>query len=101
MSARPAMLAPDVSDAARQLGKLGGRPRGSYSPIGRWLRSEIVQRRREGYRCRESFEILRDTERPDGDDAFFVTEWTADAHGLDLESRVSWANYRKLWDRNR
>ena len=101
MNARPAMLVPDVSNAARQLGKLGGRPRGSYSPIGRWLRSEIVQRRREGYRCRESFEILRDTERPDGDDAFFVTEWTADAHGLDLESRVSWANYRKLWDRNR
>ena len=101
----PAFILPspqDVSDAARQLGKQGGRPRGSYSsPLSIWLRQEVRQRQREGYRCREAFAILRDTERPDGDDAFFVTDWTADAHGLDLESRATWANYRKLWDRNR
>jgi len=29
MSARPAMLAADVAEAVRQLGRLGGRPRGS------------------------------------------------------------------------
>ena len=91
----------DVTEAARQLGKLGGRPKGSYSPLGRWLRNEIKQRRREGYGCREAFAILRDTEKPDGRDAFLLTDWTADAHGLDLETRVSWDNFRKAWDRNR
>lgn len=101
MNARPRTLAPDVSEAARTLGRLGGRPRGSFSPLGRWLRKEITQRRREGYTAREAFRILRETEKPDGRDAFLLTDWTADAHGIDPETRVSWANYRKVWDRNR
>ena len=95
MNARPAFL-PDVSDAARALGRLGGRPRGSYSsPLAIWLRAEIKQRRREGYGCRESF--LRDTEEPDGCDAFTVRDYTADTHSLDIGARVSWANFRKIW----
>jgi hypothetical protein len=96
MNARPA-FAPDIAEAARQLGKLGGRPRGSFSPLGRWLRSEIKQRHREGYACREAFQILRDTEDPAGRDAFAVRDHTADDYGLDIGARVTWANFRKIW----
>lgn len=88
----------DVSDTARMLGRLGGRPRGSYSsPLGAWLRSEIKQRKRENYGCREAFSILSATEEPDGRDAFTVRDHTADAHDLDIGARVTWDYWRKLW----
>jgi hypothetical protein len=58
-----------ATNAAHFLGKRGGRPKGSCSsPLAMWLRSEIAQRQNEGYRCREAFVILRDTEMPDGFD---------------------------------
>lgn len=89
-----------VTDAARALGRLGGRPKGSFSsPLAIWLRSEVRQRQAEGYRCREAFDILRDTEEPDEADAFVVRDWTADVHDLDIGTRVTWSNYRKLWNR--
>ena len=94
------MLDPEavVSDAARMVGKLGGRPKGSLSsPLSIWLRSEIAQRQREGYRCRESFEILRDTEDPDGEDAFRLTDYTSDQYAVDPDARVSWSYFKKLW----
>ena len=76
-----------VSEAARQLGKLGGRPKGSYSsPLAIWLRAEARQRRREDYRARESFVILRDTEHPHGRDAFTVSDHTVDEHDLDIDT---------------
>jgi len=90
----------DVSDAARALGRRGGRPKGSYSsPLARWLRAEVKQRQGEEYRAREAFCILRDSEEPEGKDAFTVKDWTADDHDLDIGARVTWANYRKLWNR--
>ena len=95
-----AMLDPAVavSDAARVIGKLGGRPKGSLSsPLSIWLRSEITQRQCEGYRCRESFDILRDTENPDGEDAFTLTDYTSDQHAVDPNARVSWSYFKKLW----
>ena len=94
---RQPVLADQITDAARVLGQRGGRPRGSYSPLGLWLRAEIRQRRREGYRAREAFCILRDTERPSGADAFLVTDHTADAYGLDIGARVSWDWFKKTW----
>lgn len=97
MNARPRTLAPDVSEAARALGRLGGRPVGSYSPLGRWIRQEIKQRQREGYACREAFEIIRETEEPAGRDAFMVRDNTADEYDIDIGARVSWANWRKVW----
>ena len=88
----------EIAEAARQLGQLGGRPKGSYSsPLAKWLRSEIHNRKREGYGCRESFSILADTENPTGRDAFTVTDWTADAHDLDIGARVTWNYWRRLW----
>lgn len=97
----PAFILPspqDVSDAARTLGKRGGRPRGSFSsPLSIWLHAEAQQRQREGYRCREAFRILRESEEPDGRDAFVVTDWTADQHGLDIETRVTWDYFKKVW----
>lgn len=89
-----------VAEAARLVGKRGGRPTGSYSsPLAAWLRSEVKQRQREGYRCREAFEILRDSEEPTGKDSFTVKDWTADDHDLDIGTLVTWANFRKLWNR--
>lgn len=87
-----------VSEAARQLGKLGGRPKGSFSsPLSIWLRAEVKQRQRHGYRCREAFDILRDSEDPDGPEAFTVRDWTADEYGLDLNARVTLSYWRRLW----
>lgn len=89
-----------VADAARVLGRKGGRPKGSFSsPLAEWIRAEVKQRRAEGYRCREAFEILRDSEEPCGKDVFKVKDWTADDHNLDIGTRVTWENYRKLWNR--
>jgi hypothetical protein len=100
MSARPA-FAPDIADAARALGRLGGRPKGSYSsPLAIWLRAEVKQRRQEGYRCRESFDILRETEEPAGRDAFIVRDHTADTHDIDIGARVNWDYFKKLWKKS-
>lgn len=87
-----------LSDAAKSLGKRGGRPTGSFSsPTSIWLRGEALQRQREGYRCREAFIILRDSEDPDGINAFVVRDWTADAHDLDIGARVTWDYFKKIW----
>lgn len=87
-----------VAETARTLGRLGGRPKGSYSsPLAIWLRAEIKQRQAQGYRRREAFEILRDSEKPDGPDAFQVSDWTADDHALDIGARVTWCYWRRLW----
>lgn len=98
MSAQIKPTPPDpVAEAARALGRRGGRPRGSFSPLGAWLRTEAQQRQREGYRCREAFRILANTEHPDGDDAFIVTDHTADSHSLDIGARVTWDWFKKIW----
>ena len=90
--------AADIAEAARQLGRRGGRPKGSYSsPLAIWLRSEVKQRKREGYWCREAFRILANTEKPCGRDAFTVTDLTADVHGLDIGAQVNWDYWRRLW----
>ena len=87
-----------AAEAAKILGKLGGRPRGSLSsPLSVWLRREIAQRQREGYRCRESFEILLDTEKPDGEDAFTLTDYTSDQHDIEPDARVTFNYFRKIW----
>lgn len=107
MNARPAMLAPDVSDAARQLGKLGGRPKGSCSSrLGAWLRAEVAQRKAEGYRCIEAFGIVREAEIPAGPKSLRLTEatmdgWAIDAKigddGNDLPVTVSLSYWKKVW----
>jgi hypothetical protein len=91
-------LAPDVTEAAKLIGKRGGRPKGSCSsPLAQWLRAEARQRRAEGYRCREAFDILRDTEGEDGRDALTILDWTADEHYLEPGARVTWSYFRKIW----
>lgn len=95
---RQAVLADPVAEAARALGRRGGRPRGTFSsPLSIWLRAEATQRQRESYRAREAFVILRDTEQPDGHDAFTVSDHTADAHDLDIGCRVTWDYFKKTW----
>lgn len=90
--------ADEVAEAASMLGKRGGRPTGSFSsPLSIWLRAEAAQRQRESYRAREAFVILRDTERPEGNDAFTVSDHTADAHDLDIGCRVTWDYFKKTW----
>jgi len=97
----PAVEPPDQSsatNAAHLLGKRGGRPKGSCSsPLAMWLRSEIAQRQNEEYRCREAFNILRDTEMPDGFDAFELTDYTSDQHDVEPNARVTWRYFREIW----
>ena len=108
VAVREAMVDADVEEpsrhqaiaiaAAKILGKLGGRPKGKLSsPLSIWLRSEIAQRQREGYQCREAFCILRDTEIPDGENAFGLTDFSSDQHEVEPNARVTWGYYRKIW----
>ncbi|MBU1363942.1 MAG: hypothetical protein KKE51_08995 [Gammaproteobacteria bacterium] len=98
--------APDVTDAARALGRRGGRPKGSFSsPLAAWLRKEVKQKQREGWGRREGFNIAANTERPIDDDSFQLTERTAeeaeietvDEEGNDRPATVSWAYWKKIW----
>lgn len=88
----------DVSDAARVVGRQGGRPKGSVAPHAEWLRSEMAAAKGSGYSCRELFEILAESEIRDGMDAFFVSRDTADRLGIP-EKRVAWDAFKKLWAR--
>jgi hypothetical protein len=107
MNARPRTLAPDVSEAARALGCLGGRPRGSCSSkLGAWLRAEVAQRRSEGYRCVEAFGIVRESEITAGPKSLRLTEATMDEwaidpkigdDGNDLPVIVSLSYWKKMW----
>lgn len=107
MNARPRTLAPDVSEAARALGRLGGRPRGSCSSkLGAWLRAEVAQRKADGYRCVEAFSIVREAEIPAGTKSLRLTETTMDAwaidpkigdDGNDLPVTVSLSYWKNMW----
>lgn len=97
---------PDVTDAARALGRRGGRPKGSLSsPLAAWIRAEVKQKRREGWGRREAFNIAADTEQRIDDDHFHLKEWTAeeagietvDEEGNDRPAVVSWSNWKKIW----
>ena len=89
-----------LSAAASLIGKRGGRPKGSCSSnLAQWLTAEIRKTRRNDYRCREAFNILRDSEAPAGPDAFTVKDWTADDNELEPDIRVTWSYYRKIWQR--
>lgn len=102
---QPAPVDP-VADAARVLGRKGGRPKGSFSsPLAVWLRAEVKQKQREGWGRREGFNIAANTERPIDDDSFQLTERTAeeaeietvDEDGTDRPATVSWAYWKKIW----
>lgn len=95
-----------VAEAARALGKRGGRPKGSYSsPLAAWLRAEVRQKQREGWGRREAFNISADTEQKIDNDHFQLTEATADDAGIetvdetgnDQPALVSWSNWKKIW----
>lgn len=105
-----AMLKPapvdQVADAARVLGRRGGRPKGAFSsPLARWLRAEVEQKQREGWGRREGFDIAADTQERSGKDLFRLTEWAAeeagvetfDQDGNDRPATVSWAYWKKIW----
>lgn len=90
----------DISEAARALGKRGGRPPGSYSsPLAIWLREEVKKKFRDGYDCREAFDIISASEEPDGNNAFELTDYTAEQNGIDLgpSVRVKMNYFRKIW----
>jgi hypothetical protein len=94
----------EVTDAARAIGRRGGRPKGSYSPLRRWLRPQILKFKRQGHTCRNVFYGISLTEEMDGVDAFIVTAETADLYyeecfGDITGRRVTWSAFRKLWQR--
>ena len=103
---RQSALADSISDAARVLGRRGGRPNGSFSsPLAAWIRTEVKQKQREGWGRREAFNIAADTEQKIDNDHFQLTEATADDAGIetvdesgnDQPALVSWSNWKKIW----
>lgn len=103
---RKPTTATDIAEAARQLGKLGGRPKGRFSsPLAKWLRQEVSVKLREGWSQREAFDIAADTHHRDGRDAFTLDEQLADELGIDTvdatggerPARVTWAYWKKIW----
>lgn len=103
---RKSTPAAGVSDAARELGRHGGRPKGSYSsPLAAWLRREIREKQGEGWGRREGFDIAADTHIREGRDAFVLGEWeadelgieTVDAEGNERLATVTWAYWKKIW----
>lgn len=103
---RQSEQADQVADAARVLGKRGGRPRGAFSsPKAAWIRAEVKQKQREGWGRREAFNIAADTEQRIDDDHFQLTESvaeeagieTVDEDGNDQAAVVSWSNWKKIW----
>lgn len=105
MTARQPALADPISDAARVLGQRGGRPRGSYSPLGIWLRGVIREMRRGGHGCADTFRRLCLVEDQGSNPrSFRVSAETADDAwqyvGADIRGReVSWSAFEKLWQR--
>ena len=103
---RPNEPADQVAEAARVLGKKGGRPKGSRSSLlAAWIRAEVQQKRREGWGRREAFNIAADTEQKIDKDHFQLKEWTAEEAGVETVDEegnerpavVSWSNWKKIW----
>lgn len=95
-----------VADAARTLGRRGGRPKGSFSSkLAAWIRAEVKQKQREGWGRREAFNIAADTEQKIDKDHFQLTEATAEEAGIetvddegnDRPAVISWAYWKKIW----
>jgi hypothetical protein len=94
----PADPQSDITEAARQLGKRGGRPKGSFSsPLAAWLRREVATKQREGWGRREGFEIEAETHCRESREAFVLGDWVTDAWDSDYPARVTWANWKKIW----
>lgn len=94
-----------VADAARALGRRGGRPRGSFSPLGAWLRGVIREMRRAGLGCADTFRRLRVVEDHGAEAlSFVVSAETADEIwqdvGADIAGQiVTFAQFKKIWQR--
>lgn len=93
-----------VTEAARMIGKLGGRPKGTYTPLTRWLRPQMARFKKQGCSCRNVFYSLAVEEDDGCPDFFIVSDYTADAYYADVFGDirgkcVTWEAFRKLWQR--
>jgi len=80
-----------------------GRPQGSFTPLGHWLRSQIAKYKRQGASCRNTYRALSLVEGGD-DDGFVISDETADSWLYDLGvsisgEPVSYDGFRKAWQR--
>lgn len=97
--------AEQVAEAARTLGKRVGRPKGSLEPHTLWLRGVIVEMRRAGYGCAETFRRICLTEDQGSKPrSFRVSAETADdvwdEIGGDIRGHeVRWSAFEKSWQR--
>lgn len=94
-----------IAEVIRFPRRKGGRPPGSYSPHTLWLRGVIVEMRRAGHGCADTFRRLCLVEdqgsRPR---SFRVSAETADdiwqEIGGDIRGyEVRWSSFEKLWQR--
>lgn len=92
-----------VSDLGQIQRRRGGRPRGSASPLSRWLRPQIEKFKRKEASCRNVFLALSTVEG--GDDVkFVVSDETADSMryelGISIAGQVvTYQAFRKAWQR--
>lgn len=70
----------EAIEADKRIGKRGGRPHGAYSSLTRWLRPQIVKFKQRQYTCRNLLYSLAMTEEMENEDAFIVTDETADLY---------------------
>ena len=105
MTTRLPALADPITDAARALGRRGGRPKGSFSPLGLWLRGVIREMRRGGHGCVDTFRRLCLVEdQGSKPKSFRVSAETADDVwqdvGADIAGQtITFDQFRKIWQR--
>lgn len=82
-----------------------GRAAGTFEPHTRWLRSVILEMRRTGHGCADTWRRLRLVEDPGTDDlSFIVSDATADdvwdEIGGDIRGKlITWECFRSAWRR--
>lgn len=90
---------------ADQVAQKVGRPPGTFEPHTQWLRGVIVEMRRAGHGCTDTFRRICLTEdqgsRPR---SFRVSAETADEVWEDIggdirDKEVTWENFRSAWRR--
>ena len=105
MTTRLPALADPITDAARALGRRGGRPKGSFSPLGLWLRGVIREMRRGGHGCADTWRRLCLAEdQGSKPKSFRVSAETADDVwqdvGADIAGQtITFEQFRKIWQR--
>ena len=100
---RQATPADQAAEVVRFPGCKLGRPKGSFKPLGKWMRAQITKFKRQGESCIDTFRALSFVEAGD-DDGFVISEETGESWryevGTNIAGRpVTYEAFRKAWQR--